>query len=254
MSIDTVAGRVGEDCLDCELRQRGCFQPIGQDELAVIAALKRGEVQRDAGAVLIAEGAAEAPLYTLLSGWAFRFKTLPDGRRQILSFLLPGDFIGLQQKMTEVAAHGVEALTAVRLCSFQRDAVWKLHASLPQLGYDLTWLAAHEESLVDYNLLSVGRHNALERIASLVLWLHDRSAAVDPQPPGVGMRFPLTQQHLADALGLSLAHTNKTWQRLVRSGLLRWQDGPRLRLPDPAALAALAQLGYPVPQRQRPLI
>ena len=79
----------------------------------------------------VSEGQANAPLFTLLSGWAFRFKTLSDGRRQILNFLLPSDFIGVRQKMADASAHGVQALT---------DA-----------------------------LLSVGRRSAEERIATLLL-------------------------------------------------------------------------------------
>ena len=73
--------------------------------------LKRREQRLAAGESLIHEGQTDAPLYTLLHGWAFRYKTLSDGRRQILSFLLAGDFIGVQQKMGDAAAHGVETLT-----------------------------------------------------------------------------------------------------------------------------------------------
>lgn len=230
------------------------FQPVNETELNLIASLKRGELEREAGQTLIAEGESDGPLLTLLSGWAFRFKTLPDGRRQILNFLLPGDFIGLQQKMTDAASHGVEALSRVRLCSFQRNTVWTLHRELPSLGYDITWLAAHEEALVDNNLLSVGRHNALERIATVLLVLHARASVHEPCAPGRGVLFPVTQQHLADALGLSLVHTNKTMRRLARAGLCDWQPGPRLHLPDPAALAALAQVPHPVIPSPRPLI
>ncbi|GAP35240.1 Crp/Fnr family transcriptional regulator [Piscinibacter sakaiensis] len=250
-----------QGCLGCPLRPLPLFQSVDDEEQALIARLKQGEVLRAAGSVLLAEGEADGPLLTLLSGWAFRFKTLPDGRRQILNFLLPGDFIGLQKKLTDAATHGVEALTAVRLCTFRRDAVWTLHRERPSLGYDVTWLAAHEEALVDDNLLSVGRHSALERIASLLLQLHARARAHHPPSPCVGagdadtgVPFPLTQQHLADALGLSLAHTNKTLRRLVRAGLCEWTPGVRLHLPDPAALAAHAGLEAPGLPPSRPLI
>jgi CRP/FNR family transcriptional regulator, anaerobic regulatory protein len=241
-------------CATCPLRSLGLFQPVSATELDLIAELKRGEVAREAGQTLIAEGESDGPLLTLLAGWAFRYKTLPDGRRQILNFLLPGDFIGLQQKLTDAASHGVESLTRVRLCSFQRNAVWTLHRELPSLGYDITWLAAHEEALVDNNLLSVGRHNALERIATVLLVLHARASVHEPCPPGQGVLFPVTQQHLADALGLSLVHTNKTMRRLVRAGLCVWQPGPRLMLPEPAALARLAQIDHPIALTPRPLI
>ena len=89
-----------------------------------------------------------ALLSTLLAGWAFRFKTVPDGRRQILNFLLPGDFIGLQQEFADGSGHGVEALTDTALCVFPRDGLWDLFRQFPSLGYDLTWLAAREEGML----------------------------------------------------------------------------------------------------------
>ncbi len=229
------------------------FVPNTPDEIKLIHSLRRGQVRFRSGDVIIHEGRADLPLFTLLSGWAFRFKTLSDGRRQILNFLLPGDFIGVQQKMGDGATHGVEALTDTSLCVFQRDALWELHRGAPQLGFNVTWITAHEESLVDVSLLSVGRRNAEERIASLLILLFKRVAALQPDEMPHSIPFPLTQQHIADALGLSLVHTNKTLRKLERRGLHSIENG-RLRVHHPGKLAQLADLfgdGRPAP---RPLI
>lgn len=240
-------------CNQCPLRALPLFVPYAPGDLELIQSLKKRMVSVAAGHSIIQEGQADAPLFTLFTGWAFRFKTLSDGRRQILNFLLPGDFIGVQQKMTEASAHGVEALSDVSLCTFQRDALWALHRAAPSLGFDVTWLAAQEESLVDDNLLSVGRRSAEERIATLLILLFKRAAAVMPQGGADGVPFPLTQQHIADSLGLSLVHTNKTLRKLERRGLHQIEGG-RLYLRDPHALVRLADLygdGRPSP---RPLI
>lgn len=241
-------------CQTCPLRPKACFHTATPEELQVIDTLKQAEITREAGSLLIAEGDTDAALYTLLSGWAFRFKTLPDGRRQILSILMPGDFIGLQQKMQAAAGHGVQALTDVRLCLFARDALWQIHRTLPSLGYDITWLAARHEGLVDDNLLTVGRRAASERIAALLLTLTVRATALDPAVPRDGLAFPLTQVHIADALGLSLVHTNRHLRALERNGLITWLSGRRLLLNDPAALAAVAKLRWPLTLDRRPLI
>jgi len=235
------------------LRTLPLFLPLADGELALIESLKRDQTMVRADASIIHEGQTNAPLYTLLSGWAFRFKTLSDGRRQILNFLLPGDFIGVQQKMADSSAHGVHALTDVMLCVFQRDALWELHRSAPKLGFSVTWLTAHEESVVDDALLSVGRRSAEERIATLLVLLYKRAAALQPEAVTSGVPFPLTQQHIADALGLSLVHTNKTLRKLERRGLHRISEG-RLQLLDIKSLTRLADLygdGLPEP---RPLI
>ena len=240
-------------CQDCPLRKLPLFAPHSAEELATVESLKREQITLGADAAIIHEGQDDAPLYTLFSGWAFRFKTLSDGRRQILNFLLPGDFIGVQQKMDDVLAHGVQSLTEVGLCVFRRDALWALHRASPTLGFSVTWLTAHEESVVDDTLLSVGRRSAEERIATLLIVLFKRAAALLPDAGANGVPFPLTQQHIADGLGLSLVHTNKTLRKLEARGLHRISDG-RLHLVDVKALARLADLYGDGRPAQRPLI
>ena len=200
-------------CRQCPLRALSLFIPHSAEELELIQSLKQRELNLSAGDTLIHEGQDDPPLYTLLSGWAYRFKTLSDGRRQILNFLQAGDFIGVQQRMSDAAAHGVVTLTEARLCVFRRDALWQMHQQSPTLGFNTTWLTAHEESLVDDSLLSVGRRSAEERVATLLILLFKRAAALLADGGAQGVPFPLTQQHVADALGLSLVHTNKTLLR-----------------------------------------
>ena len=240
-------------CHECPLRPLPLFLAHSDDELALVQSLKRRELRLPAGQTLIHEGQTDAPLYTLLDGWAFRFKTLRDGRRQILNFLLAGDYIGVQQKMSDAAAHGVETLTDSTFCVFQRDALWELHRKSPSMGFNITWLTAHEESMVDDTLLSVGRRSAEERIASLLILLFKRAAALQADGGAAGVPFPLTQQHVADGMGLSLVHTNKTLRKLERRGLHRIDDG-RLYLRDVKTLARLADLYGDGRPPQRPLV
>jgi CRP-like cAMP-binding protein len=175
----------------------------------------------------------------LYSGWAFRFKTLPDGRRQILNFLLPGGLLGLQAAMFDSAQHGIAALTEVELCLLPRRAVWELFGEMPELAFDVTWLGAREERHVDENLLSVGRRSAAERIAALIVILYRRADALGLVADGT-FAFPLSQQHIADALGLSLVHTNKTLARLRRMGMYAQANGS-LTLTNPRVLESIAQ-------------
>jgi len=240
-------------CSACPLRPLPLFQGHTPEETTLVQSLKRREIALGAYETLIHEGQTDAPLFTLREGWAFRYKTLSDGRRQILSFLLAGDFIGVQQKMGDAAAHGVDTLTDALFCVFQRDALWELHRQSPTMGFNITWLTAHEESLVDDTLLSVGRRSAEERIAMLLILLFKRAAALLPDAGVGGVPFPLTQQHLADSMGLSLVHTNKTLRKLERRGLHRIADG-RLVMRDVKALARLADLYGDGRPPQRPLV
>lgn len=235
------------------MRLHALFETPTDEEIELVQSLKKREHRLLAGETLIHEGQTDAPLYTLLEGWAFRYKTLSDGRRQILSILLAGDFIGVQQKMGDAAAHGVDTLTDATVCVFHRDALWELHRRSPTMGFNITWLTAHEESMVDDTLLSVGRRSAEERIASMLILLFKRAAALQGDGGREGVPFPLTQQHVADGLGLSLVHTNKTMRKLERRGLHRIEGG-RLHLRDVHALARLADLWGDGRPSQRPLV
>ncbi|MFY3383144.1 Crp/Fnr family transcriptional regulator [Paracidovorax sp. MALMAid1276] len=239
-------------CHQCTLRHSGAFTLATPAQLDFIESYRQGAVAVQAGQALVREGQANAQLFTLYTGWAFRFMTLSDGRRQILNFVLPGDLVGLQQEFGELSSHGVEALTDCTLCVFQHDSLWAVFREHPRLGYDVTWLAAHGEGHLDENLLTTGRRNATERVAMLLMHLHrrlDRIGLVDADGTAA---FPLTQQHIADALGLSLVHTNKTLRRLSALGLHELKNG-RLRLLNTRALARIAEY-YSRPPRLLPLL
>jgi CRP-like cAMP-binding protein len=238
-------------CYECALRLTGVFKPVEAEELATINEIKRDHIAVAAGTEIIRAGDDSAELYTLYSGWAFRFKTLPDGRRQILNFLLAGDLLGLQASMFDAALHGIEALTDVQLCVLPRRKVWALFGGMPGLAFDVTWLGAREVSIVDENLTSVGRRTAAERVAALIISLYKRAKKLGLVADET-FAFPLTQQHIADALGLSLVHTNKTLAGLRRMGMFSQSNGT-MKLANPRVIERLAQyLDEEVPQR--PLI
>lgn len=238
-------------CAACRLRQTGGFTAVKPDELAFIEAFRSGTSAVPAGGTIIYEQESSGKLFTLYSGWAFRYKTLTDGRRQILNFLLPGDLIGLQQEFSDSAMHGIEAVTDVSLCVFPRDGLWTLFREYPSLGYDITWLSARGEGMVDEHLLTAGRRNATERVAVLLMHLYRRVERIGLAQDGA-IDFPLNQQHIADALGLSLVHTNKTLRRLQQLGLHELHNG-RLRLLNPKALQRIADY-YDTPPKKVPLL
>src|SRR3990167_8099406 len=209
-------------CHDCRLRKTGAFTAVKPEVLDFIEGFRTDSLAVEAGGALVRENQTNAKLFTLYSGWAFRYKTMSDGRRQILNFLLPGDLVGLQQEFGDVSTHGIEALTDCSLCVFQNDS-----------------------------LLTAGRRNATERVAMLLMHLYRRLDRIGLVEDGT-VAFPLNQQHIADALGLSLVHTNKTLRRLSLLGLHELKNG-RLRLLNTRALARIAEY-YDTPPRLMPLL
>lgn len=210
-------------CEKCPLRPLPVFREFEKQELAFISKFKRGELVVEKGATVLVEGNHSAHLYTVLSGWGFRYKLLPDGRRQILNYLMPGDLIGLQGSLMGEMQHSVEALTPMLLCVFERDNLNELYRNYPGLAYDITWIASREERMLDENLLSLGRRTALERAAYLIAFMASRAKTVGLNG-GSTSEIPITQQHVADTLGLSLVHTNKTIRKLIDRKLVSWRD------------------------------
>lgn len=210
-------------CEKCPLRKLDHFRAFTNEELAFVSQFKTGELAVDSGATILVEGAHSAHLFTVLSGWGFRYKMLDDGRRQILNYVMPGDLIGLQGSLMGEMQHSIEALSPVTLCVFERGKLSRLFASYPELAYDLTWIAAREERILDENLLSIGRRSALERAAYLLAFLYQRAEVLDLFGSS-RVAIPVTQQHVADTLGLSIVHTNKTLKKLAERGLIRWAD------------------------------
>jgi CRP/FNR family transcriptional regulator len=225
-------------CDQCPLRRRSTLREFTPEELGFVQKFKTDEMHVAPGVSFLRAGERSEYLYTVLQGWAFRYKILDDGRRQILNYALPADMVGLQGAVMKEMEHSVEALSPLTLCVFPRSKLWELYSRFPSLAFDMTWLAAREEQLIDEHLVSLGQRTALERTAYLLLHLFVRAEEAGMVKDGT-IQFPFRQQHLADTLGMSLVHTNKTLRRLFAADAIRWKDRI-FEMVDRKALVALA--------------
>lgn len=242
-------------CSDCPLRKQPLFVPFTADEVTFMERFKIGELVVDPGTTILLEGSSSPQLYTVFSGMGTRYTTLENGRRQVINFVFPGDFIGLQASLMGEMKHSVEASTPMRLCVFKRDSLWNLFKTHPNRGYDLTWIAAVEEHFLGETIATLGQRDAAQRIAWAFLRIEKRLVSVGlgkRGPNGATVPLPFRQQDMADALGLSLVHTNKTLARLRTLGIARWMDG-KLQITDRAGLAQVA-LAEPDPEEKRPIL
>ena len=238
-------------CRDCPLRQKECFIAMSPEEVAFMERFKAGELRIEPGTPILLEGSNSPQMFTALSGMGLRHKQVADGRRQVLNFVLPGDFLGLQAAVMGEMQHSVEATTAMTLCVFDRSEFWRFMRSNPSRAYDMTWIAAIEEHFLGETIATLGQRSAAERIAWAIVRLYQRGAALGLVVGGE-MRFPYKQQDLADALGLSLVHTNKTLGKLRERQLVSWTDRG-LRVNDIDELAQLAVMDS-IDVRMRPLM
>lgn len=236
-------GRTGPalaPCRDCPLVALPGLGAPDEAQRAWIEAFKAGEARYNRGETVLRQGAVGTRLYTVLEGVLMRFRLLEDGRRQILNFMFPGDLVGLQSAFDAELVHGVEALTDCRLCVFPRERFFELALSHPRLSFDMTWLAAREESALEEHLVALGQRNARERMAYLAVFLVQRAVETGVAADGV-LRLTITQGQVADMLGLSLVHTNRTMQALRKLGLVDWTLNA-VAVPDLARARAYAQM------------
>lgn len=213
-------------CGDCPIRALPVFRPFEVDELAFVAAAKVRERRLRAREHILEAPGDGVTLFTVFEGWAYRYKSLSPGVRQITDFLLPGDLIGLQSPLTGRMRHSIQALTDVVLCEVVVKSMGAVF-EMPGLGQALVKTLLLDEDRADRRLLMLGRQRPTQRLAYLMLELRDRLAARrigdERQCP-----FPLTYDQMADALGLSRAQLarslaeirHRRWARVTNGELL----------------------------------
>jgi CRP/FNR family transcriptional regulator len=238
-------------CARCPLRANPNLRKFSAAELEFVQRFKIAEIEVQAGRVILRDGERAPHLYTVLDGWAIRYKFAGEGRRQVLNFALKGDLIGLQSALFDKMHQTVEALTEVRLCVFDRKRMFELYREHPGLAYDLTWLAAQEKTILGEHLVNIGQRPAIGRLAYIILFLFDRARRAGLTSSNT-LEMPITQEDLADAMGLSIVHTNKTLRRMHALGLIEWRRN-RLTILDIEQLSHLAEIES-VTAQQRPFI
>lgn len=238
-------------CKNCPLRQKGLFIAFSPDEVDFMQKFKAGELTIDPGTPILMEGSNAPQLFTVLSGMGIRDKMLENGERQVISFVFPGEFLGLQAGLMGKMGHSVEARTRMRLCVFDRAELWNFFRSHPSRAFDITWLAAIEEHFLGETIATLGQRTATQSLAWALIKVYQRGLALGLVENNQ-MALPYTQRDLADALGLSLVHTNKTLAKLREAQLVSWTSGT-LHIMQPDALAELGMTSYN-DLRPRPLM
>jgi len=189
------------------------FLRLSKDELNCLADMQRHRVKVPRGQQLTREGQTGHKVFVLQEGWACSFKTLPDGGRQIISFPIEGDIVGLRSVLLRTADHSFSALTDAVVNAVEGSHIMKCVTEYPRLGAALLWAASRDEAMVVEHLVNIGRRSALERTAHFFMELAERLTLVGLATE-TEFACPLSQFVLADALGLTSIHVNRTLREL----------------------------------------
>jgi CRP-like cAMP-binding protein len=207
------------NCAACPIRKFTAYGGASRGSLKSLRSSRLGDRILPPKRNIYREERESDEIFTLYDGWAFAYKLLPDGRRQILDFLLPGSLIGLHMLWFKAMPHSVQSLTSVSLCVFDKEKFRDLLKREAEYEWELLKYSATCQALSDERLSDLGRRTAKERIARLVLEFHDQLALRGKVDRG-SFPFHVRQEHIADALGLTKVHVSRTLQGLRHEGLL----------------------------------
>lgn len=187
---------------------------------------------------LIREGDKPGAVFIMLEGWACRYKLLPEGGRQIMAFLMPGDFCDMHVAVLDEMDHTIATITEARVVAVPRATMEQLVDATPSLSHAFWRAQLIDEATLRAWIVSMGRRGSLERVAHLMCELYVRAHTIG-LATGDRLAFPLTQIVLADALGLTPVHINRVLRRLRTEGVMEIGRG-MLVISDPHKLARIA--------------
>ena len=220
------------------LRKLANFTQLSDEEASAVEASSQDVREFAAREDVISHGDRTGGVKLLLEGFACRYKVLEDGRRQIVAYFVPGDLCDLRVFILKRMDHSIGAVVASKVATISPDNILKLTHNYPTLTRALWWSTLVEEAIAREWLVNVGQRNARERMAHLFCELLYRFRAVGLNQ-GNSCTLPLTQVELAETLGLSSVHVNRTLQELRRQKLITLEGGT-LTIQDLEALKEMS--------------
>lgn len=221
------------------VRKLSSFVALSGNELEVLHHLHRYRRSFVAGRDLVQQGQSDQAAYILSEGWVCSYKLQSDGSRQIIDFQVPGDFLGLRSVLLRTSDHSFEPVTDIQAIEVPSEDLLAAFSQNARLATAVLWAASRDEAMVVEHLVNLGRRDADVRMAHFLLELGSRLLLVGIGGE-TGYDCPLTQYHLADALGLSAVHVNRVLRQLRENGLVTFRNG-RVTFDDRDRLVEFAQ-------------
>jgi CRP/FNR family transcriptional regulator len=223
-------------CTACPVRPLAICSGLSPGQLPELEKIVTHLVVK-AGQTIFLEGEAANYRYNLTRGCVRIFKLLGDGRRQIVGFLFPGDFLGLA--IEDDYAYGAEAVTETHLCRFPRRDLDNLISRFPAMERRLIEVASHELAIAQDQMVLLGRKRAEEKVVTMLLALSKRGERRGES--GNPVHLPMTRNDLGGYLGLTMETVSRTMTELKTSGLIREERGHNVRLLDIDKLEEIAE-------------
>ena len=203
------------------IRKLEGYVPLGAEEKRLLDSVIQGSRTVPAHTDLAKEGDKPTHVHLILNGFACRYKFTAEGNRQIMAFLLPGDFCDLHVFVLKTMDHSIATISKSTVVDIPRDRILMLLEN-PKLSLALWCAALVDAAVLREWLVNVGQRRAGQRLAHVLCELLLRLRVVGLA--GNSFELPLAQKDLADTIGTSTVHLNRVLQELRREGLISWKD------------------------------
>ena len=220
-------------CHHCDIRRVAVCAAVGPDQLARLAAIA-SDRSLHPEQVLFDEGDQAETVFVVTAGMLKLYKVLVDGRRQVVGFMVPGDFLGLA--FGRLYLYSAEAVTPVTLCCFRRTQFLTFLDDCPALEKEVLLRTSTELAAAQEQMLLLGRKSATERVASFILSMARRRRLGDGDP----VEPPMSLVDIADYLGLTVETVSRTISSLRRRALIELRDKHLVAIRQPAHLRQVA--------------
>lgn len=214
------------------------FAALGDEDVALLEEVTAKSRKVAARQDLIREGDRPGPVFVMLEGWACRYKLLPEGGRQIMAFLMPGDSCDINVAVLAEMDHSIQTLTESRVAMLDRMEIQRMIEERPQIARALWSTQLVDQGTLRAWIVSMGRRSSVARVAHLICELYLRARNIG-LVQGNQLELPITQILLADALGLTPVHVNRVVRSLRQSKVMELHEKSLLIL-DAVRLAEIA--------------
>ncbi|HUG61976.1 MAG TPA: Crp/Fnr family transcriptional regulator [Methylomirabilota bacterium] len=232
-------------------RKLSTYAPLSQNDIkSLISIMGRPQVL-PARHELRFDGEDGHRAFLIEEGWAFTYKILANGSRQVVDIGVAGDILGMRGLLLRNSDLSGALVTPAVVCELTTSALYQAFETAPRVAAALLWSTCRDESLIVEHLVDVGRRSAIERVAHFMLELYYRLRLVGLCQDGV-FKCPLSQSLIADALGLTPIHLNRTMRELRENGLVVCSQGIA-RIEDERRLCEIAGYDPTYLDQARPL-
>lgn len=203
----------------CIIKHFKSYSELGEEDEQLLLSLEEGPQEYPRNTVLWRQGERSGNFFTISKGWVCTYREMEDGGRQVLDIYVPGDVVGLREFAFQTRISSAMVLSDAVLCAFPKPHLEQVFSSSLVLCNIFFMITSRDQAILLERLVNLGRRSAREKLAHFLVEISQRLQRTNAHVEN-HLRLPLSQELLADALGLSAVHVSRTFNEFREEGLV----------------------------------